>query len=87
VNLIVVFFYLNGCCRENGVRSLSEVQKETTGDNNLGLEQGKFQADRRETFASTRVSENWLTLLREDVGSPSSEIFKTCLYIFLSSLI
>jgi len=51
------------------------------------LKHRKFQLNMRKNCFALRVSEHWNRLLREDVYSPSLEIFKTRLDKVLCSLV
>ncbi|KFQ85925.1 hypothetical protein N337_04514, partial [Phoenicopterus ruber ruber] len=51
------------------------------------LEHGKFRLNMRKNFFTVRVTEPWHRLPREDVESPSPEIFKTRLDVVLCSLL
>ncbi|KFQ87264.1 hypothetical protein N337_04965, partial [Phoenicopterus ruber ruber] len=51
------------------------------------LEHGKFHLNMRKNFFAVRVTEPWHRLPREDVESPSLEIFKPCLGAVLCSLL
>ncbi|KFP67469.1 hypothetical protein N322_11560, partial [Cariama cristata] len=47
----------------------------------------KFHLNIRKNFYTLRVAENWNRLPREIVESPSLEIFKTHLDVFLCNLL
>ena len=47
----------------------------------------KFRVNMRKNFFPLRVTEHWNRLPREAVESPSLEIFKTCLYKVLCTLL
>ncbi|KFP29398.1 hypothetical protein N325_11913, partial [Colius striatus] len=51
------------------------------------LEHKKFHLDIKRNFFPVRVREPWHRLPREGVESPSPEVFKTYLDVFLCDLI
>ena len=57
----------------------SVVCSNRTRSNGLKLEYRKFHTNMQKNFFIVRVTEHWNRLTREDVESPSMEIFKTCL--------
>ena len=78
---------INGVCKNEGNQLFTRVDNDRTRRNWFKLKEGRFRLDFRGKFLTERAVRYWNRLLREAVGTPPLEVFKTSLDGALGSLV
>ncbi|PKU39631.1 hypothetical protein llap_10066 [Limosa lapponica baueri] len=82
-DLINAYKYLKGGCQEDWATLFSVMRSDRTRGRGHKLEHRKLPLNMRKDYFNLRVPEHWNRLPRKVVESPSLEIFKICLDVFL----
>ncbi|KAK4827392.1 hypothetical protein QYF61_017797 [Mycteria americana] len=84
-DLINVYKYLKGGCKEDRARLFSVVPSNRTIGNGHKHKHRRVPLNIRKHFFTVRVTEHWQRLSREVVASPCLEILKNCLNTVLGN--
>lgn len=79
--------YLNEDAKKTEPDSFSVIPNARKNGNEHKQEHERFHLNIRKTFFIVSVTKHWHRLSREGVGSPSLEISKSCMGMFLGNLL
>ncbi|RMB99768.1 hypothetical protein DUI87_23770 [Hirundo rustica rustica] len=86
-DLITLYNFLKGGCRQVGVGFFHRAATDRTRGHSLKLRQGRYRLDIRKKFFTERIIKRWNCLPREVVESPSLDVFKKRLDMALSAIV
>ena len=75
-DLTVAFQYLKGAYKQEGDLLFTHCDSDCTRENGFRIREGRFRLDARKKFFTQRVMRYGNRLPREDVDTPSMEMFK-----------
>lgn len=86
-DLIALYNFLKGGCRQVGVGLFHRAATDRTRGHSLKLRQGRYRLDIRKKIFTERIIKHWNCLPREVVESPSLDVFKKRLDMPLGAIV